>query len=107
MATSVFEEIRVSGEQVIEEVRRIIKDSSVRKLTIKNKNGKVLMETPLTLGAIGMGGLFLLHPIISAVAAFTMFTNDVRIEVEREKSSADDKEIEAEFINVDDDPDDK
>lgn len=107
MATTIFEEIRVSGEQLIDEVRRIIKDSSVRKLTIKNKNGKVLMETPLTLGAIGMGSLFLLHPVISAVAAFTMFTNDVRIEVEREVSAADDKEIDAEFISVDDDPDDK
>jgi len=102
MSTTVFEEIRAGGEQILEEIRRLLKDSSVRKITIKSKDGKVLLETPLSLGAIGMGGLFLLHPIMTALAAFAMFTNDVRIEVERMKPTADDKEVDAEVIDIQD-----
>lgn len=102
MATTVFEEFRAGGEQIVEEIRRILKDSSVRKITIKSKDGKVLLEAPLTIGAIGMGGLFVLHPILSTVAAIAMFTNDVRIEVERYEETADDKEIDADVIDVED-----
>lgn len=102
MATSVFDEIIAGGEQIIEEIRKLLKDSSVRKITIKNKDGKVLLETPLTFGAIGMGGMMLFHPILSAVAAFAMFANDVKIEVERTKEYETDKEVDADIIDIDD-----
>jgi len=102
MATTVFEEIIAGGEQLIEEVRKLLKDSSVRKITIKNKKGKILLETPLTLGAVGMGGMIIFHPVITAVAAFAMFANDIKIEVERTKESETDKEVDADIIDIDD-----
>ncbi len=106
MATTVFEEIRTTGEKLLEELRRIISEGNARKITIKNGHGKILLEVPLTLGAVGMGGLFVFFPILSAVGAFTAFANDIRIEVERIDGSnvkQDNKEVDADIINIEED----
>lgn len=57
MATTIFEDLRVNGEQMLDELRKLLKDGSVKKITLKNKEGKVILEAPLTLGAVGMGGI--------------------------------------------------
>lgn len=100
MATTIFEDLRVNGEQMLEELRNLLKDGSVKKITLKNKNDEKILEAPLTLGAVGMGGLFFFHPILSAAAAFALFAKDFRIEVEREVVGKDGREVEAEIIDI-------
>jgi hypothetical protein len=100
MATTIFEDLRVNGEQMLDELRKLLKDGSVKKITLKNKEGKVILEAPLTLGAVGMGGLFLFHPFLSAAAAYALFAKDFRIEVEREVVGDDGREVEAEIIDI-------
>ncbi|MCH8556613.1 MAG: DUF4342 domain-containing protein [Balneolia bacterium] len=107
MATRIFEDIRNNGEQVLQEIREIIREGNARKVMVVNKNGKTLFEAPLTIGSVGAGGLFLLHPIISAVGAFIMLSNDVKVVVERypdaDKNGRDEHEIEADFIPIHED----
>ena len=107
MATTVFEEIRTTGEKLLDELRRIIAEGNAKKILIKNSHGKILFDVPLTLGAVGMGGLFVFFPILSAVGAFTAFANDIRIEVERMDDSNvkhdDPKEVDADIINIEED----
>ena len=103
MAATFFEEIRTNSENILNDVKRILNEGNVRKMTFKNKEGKVLLEAPLTICTVGLGGMFLLHPIISAIGAFAMFANDIRIEVERNATTnGDGKEVDAEVISIED-----
>ncbi len=109
MADTIFEDVRSGGERLIDEIRRIVQEGNARKILVFSKSGKKLFEAPLTITTAGAGGIMLLHPIISAVAAFVMFTNDVRIVIERYDENGksvvrDDNEIEADYIPVEDEP---
>lgn len=107
MATRIFEEIRNNGEQVLQEIREIIREGNARKVMVVNKQGKTLFEAPLTIGSVGAGGLFLLHPIISAVGALIMLSSDVKVVVERyadaDANGRDVHEVEADFIPINED----
>lgn len=105
MATRIFEEIRNNGEQVLQEIRKIIREGNARKVMVVNKQGKTLFEAPLTIGSVGAGGLFLLHPIISAVGALIMLSSDVKVVVERyaDANCRDVHEVEADFIPINED----
>lgn len=49
-----IEEISVRGSELKETVGRLGKEARVRKITVKNQQGKTLFELPLVLGALGV-----------------------------------------------------
>jgi len=73
------EEFRVSGEAVLAKVRELVREGNVRRITIKNDDGKVLIEIPLTLGVIGT--VFL--PVWAAIGAIAALAANLTIAVER------------------------
>ncbi len=83
MAHDVIEEFRASGKELIEKAREILEEGNVRRMIIENSRGETLLEVPLTLGVVGVGGAFALAPILSTIAAFAFFVHDARILVER------------------------
>ncbi len=84
MAHDVFEEFRASGKELVDKARDILEEGNVRRMIIKNGRDETLLEVPLTLGVIGVGGAFALAPILSSIAAFAFFVHDARILVERD-----------------------
>lgn len=99
MSNSITEEIRVTGNKLVDAVRQIVKEGNTRRLVIKSAKGKTLLDTNLNLGAAGVGGMFYFAPILSAVGMLVMYATDFTIQVEREVAS----DEEAEVIDVDDD----
>ncbi|MFO8030514.1 MAG: DUF4342 domain-containing protein [Cyclonatronaceae bacterium] len=83
MAHDVFEEFRTSGRELVDKAREILQEGNVRRMIIKNSDNETLLEVPLTLGVIGVGGAFALAPILSGIATFAFFVQDARILVER------------------------
>ena len=75
------ESFKVNGEELLKKVKEIIKEGNVRKITIKNKEGKTLVEFPLTIGVVGA----LLAPMFAAVGALAALITECTITVEREK----------------------
>jgi len=65
MATKNQEEFKVSGEELIKKVKELIKAGNARRIIIKNEKGKILVELPLTIGAVGA----LIAPVLAAVGA--------------------------------------
>lgn len=59
------EEFKVSGDEVIAKVKEILKAGNVRRIIIRNEDGKDIIEVPLTLGAVGV----LIAPVLAAVGA--------------------------------------
>ena len=83
---SVKEEIKVTGEKVVEVVKKLIEEGNARKIIIKNNNGESLMEIPLTVGAVGVIAI----PVLAAIGALAALVNSCTIvvikkEMEKEK----------------------
>lgn len=76
---NIREEIKVKGEQLLAMVKKLIQEGNVRQITIKNKDGHVLLNVPLTIGVIGA----VLAPVLAAVGAVAAFVTECTISVER------------------------
>lgn len=76
---TVHEEFRVSGEAVVAKVKELVRQGNVRRITIKNDEGKVLIEIPLTIGVIGT----VLLPVWAAISAIAALVANLTISVEK------------------------
>ena len=77
------EEFKVEGKKVVDKIKALIKEGNVRKITVKNSKGKVILSLPVTAGVIGA---ILLPPLI-VVGAIAALVTQCTITVERAKSS--------------------
>ena len=57
----------------------LVKEGNIRRVTIKNKEGKTLIEIPLTFGVVG--ALFL--PTLAAIGAIAALVTECTIVVEK------------------------
>lgn len=74
------EEFRVNGEELLKKVKELIEEGNIRRITIKNKEGRAIMELPLTVGLVGA----VLAPALAAVGAIAALVTECTIAVERE-----------------------
>ncbi len=77
--TGTREEFKVNGEDLLKRVKELIAAGNARRISIKNDEGKTLMEIPLTWGAIGA----VLLPTLAAVGAIAALLTKCTIVVER------------------------
>jgi hypothetical protein len=76
------EEFKVKSEEVIAKVKELLHEGNVRKLIIKDDDGKVYLEIPVTFGVIGA----MLAPSLAAVGAVAAMVANLKIEVVREET---------------------
>lgn len=74
------ESFRVSGGQVLEKIKEVINEGNVRRIIIKDKKGKTVVEFPLTIGVVGA----VIAPVLAAVGAIAALVSECTITVERE-----------------------
>lgn len=77
------EEFHVSGEAVISKVKELVHEGNVRRIIIKNEEGKTYVEIPLTIGVIGA----VLLPVWAAIGAIAALVANLIIVVEREDTN--------------------
>lgn len=75
------EEFKVEGKKVVSKLKALIKEGNVRKLTVKDSKGKVILSLPVTASVIGA---IILPPLI-LVGALAALLTECTITVEREK----------------------
>jgi DNA-binding Lrp family transcriptional regulator len=73
------EEQHVTGENLLARVKELIHEGNIRRITIKNDEGRAILEIPLTVGVVGA----MLLPIWVAVGAIAALAADYRLEVEK------------------------
>ena len=73
------EEQRVPGEGLVERVKELVREGNVRRIKVKNDEGRTLLEIPLTLGVVGVA----LVPIWVALGAIAALAADYTLEIER------------------------
>lgn len=74
------EEFKVNGDELLKKVKQLISEGNIRRITIQNKDGKTIVELPLTVGVVGA----VLAPPLAAVGAIAALVTDCTITVERE-----------------------
>lgn len=72
------EEFKVSGEALLQQVKEIVHQGNVRRITIKDKDGVTLFEVPLTAGVVGA----VLLPVWAAIGAVAALAASYTITVE-------------------------
>ena len=81
------EEIEIAGNQVVEQVKELVKEGNVRLLRIKSAEGDdVFLEMPLTIGVVAGGAIALAAPWLAMLGAFAALVARVKIEIVREVS---------------------
>ncbi|MFH1187189.1 MAG: DUF4342 domain-containing protein [Candidatus Levyibacteriota bacterium] len=75
------ETFKIEGGKVVDKVKELIKEGNVRRIIIKDKKGKELIQFPLTFGVIGAA----LVPVLAAVGAIAALVTECSITVEREE----------------------
>jgi hypothetical protein len=72
------EEFRVEGERLIAKIKELIHEGNIRRIIIKDKEGKTVMEIPVTLGVVGV----LIAPQLAAIGAIAALLTEATIVVE-------------------------
>jgi len=75
------EEFKVRGEELVEKIKQLIHEGNVRRLIIKDEEGKVYLEIPVTIGIIGA----LVAPMLAAVGAVAAMVANFKVEVIRQE----------------------
>lgn len=73
------EEFRVNGDAMVSKVKELLREGNIRRITIKNEKGDVLIEIPLTLGVVGA----LVLPVWAALGAIAALAANLTIVVEK------------------------
>ena len=73
------EEFKINGRDVVDKVKELIQEGNVRRVIIKDKDGKTLIELPVTVGVVGI----VLAPVLAAVGALAALVTECTIVVER------------------------
>ena len=104
------EELKGTAQEIITQVKKLVKEGNARRIVIKDKKGKTLFQSQLTVGVGGIAVVTALAPVISAISMFVLFMNDVKVIVERypeEETDEDEYEVEADFIEIRDEEEDE
>ena len=71
------EEFKVSGDALVQKIKDIIRAGNARRVIIKDENGHVLMEIPVTFAVVGT----VIAPILAAVGALAALVTECSIVV--------------------------
>ncbi|WP_353894362.1 DUF4342 domain-containing protein [Proteinivorax hydrogeniformans] len=72
------ERIHVEGNNLLEKIKDLIREGNVTRIIIKSK-GKVMLDIPVTVGAVGV----VLAPYAAAIGAVAMLVTDCTLEIEK------------------------
>lgn len=78
------EEVQFSGDTLLAKIKEIIHAGNIRRIIIKNEEGRVLVDIPLTLGVVGT----LLAPQLAAIGAIAALVMRGTIVIEKEAPPA-------------------
>lgn len=73
------EEFKINGRDLVDKVKELIQEGNVRRVIIKDKEGKTLIELPVTIGVVGA----IFAPVLAALGAIAALVTECTIVVER------------------------
>jgi len=87
-------EFKVKGKELLNKIEELIKEGNIRRIIIKDSEGKVFIEIPLTIGVIGT----IAAPVMAAIGALAGLVANFTIEVVRKVDNINDENLKDENI---------
>ncbi len=84
MTESRSEEFQFNGDTLLAKIKEIIREGNIRRIIIKNEDGRALIDIPLTIGVVGT----LLAPQLAAVGAIAALVMKGSIVIEKDARPA-------------------
>jgi hypothetical protein len=84
-ATRWTEEIEIAAGDLASTVRNLVAEGNIRRLIIKNAEGRSLLQIPLTAGVVIGSTLTLLAPVLAVLAALAALLSKVKIVIVRDR----------------------
>ena len=76
-------EFKVKSQELLKKIEDLIREGNVRRIIIKDGDGKIFIEIPLSVGVIGM----IAAPIVAAVGALAGVVANFTVEVIKTEQS--------------------
>ena len=73
------EEFQVRGDMLITKIKELLHEGNIRRVVIKNEEGRTLIDIPLTVGVVGA----ILAPQLAAIGAIAALVTKGTIVVEK------------------------
>jgi hypothetical protein len=73
------EEFKISGNEILNKIKDLIHEGNIRRIILKDENGKTFLEIPLTVGLVGAA----LAPVLAAIGAAAALVTKMTIVVEK------------------------
>jgi hypothetical protein len=80
------EEFKISGDVLVAKIKELIAQGNIRRIIIKNEEGHILIEIPLTVGVIGGVISAALFPVVAAVGVIGAMVAHLTVVIERIES---------------------
>jgi phage-related minor tail protein len=77
------EELKVQGDALLGKIKELAHEGNVRRIIIKDAEGKTLIEIPLTVGVVGA----IVAPVAAGIGAIAALAADYSIVVEHRESN--------------------
>jgi hypothetical protein len=84
------EEFKVASDELVDTVKKLIREAGVRRIVIKTKDDRVLLEIPVV---VGLAGIIILPSVLSVLALIAAMVTETSILVEKrvEEEQAEDE----------------
>jgi hypothetical protein len=73
------EEFKVSGGEILNKIKELLHEGNIRRIILKDEQGKTFMELPLTVGIVGAA----LLPVLAAIGTVAALVSNLTIVVEK------------------------
>ncbi len=73
------EEFQVRGDEIIAKIKELIREGNIRRVILKNEDGRTLIDVPLTVGVMGV----IVAPQLAAIGVVAALLSHGTILVEK------------------------
>lgn len=79
------EEFTINGDALTTKIKELLHQGNIRRIILKNEEGRALIEIPLTVGVVGGVLSAALFPVMAAVGAIGAMVAHLTIVVEKKE----------------------
>jgi Domain of unknown function (DUF4342) len=79
------EEFKISGDSLMGRIKELIQQGKLRRLVIKNSQGRILADIPLMAGLVGGVAGAIVFPIAATLATVGAFVAHLTVVIERKE----------------------
>lgn len=83
---AIYETFHVDGKKIdkaLDDLKRVVEEGNVRRITVKNAAGQTIVEMPLTVGVVGAA----LAPVWAVLGAVAAIVTDCTVTIEKREGS--------------------